>query len=451
MRVQDSSRLPRIAVTSDGQGIVSHAGIRLLAELAERVGLTSALSEAMAPTRTRRSAHDPGKVLVDLAVMLADGGDCLSDLAVLREQAAILGPIASDPTAWRVVDSVTKQLRESINAARAQARAAAWSAGARPAEIVLDLDATLVDSHSEKRFAAPTYKKGFGFAPIVCTLDATGEALAGMLRAGNASPNTASNQITVLDDALAQLPVKTKAADPDHGVAMLLRADSASATHDFVTALRARKITYSIGFPQTEDVRAAVLSVAEESWRGCLTQAGTERKGAECTEITHLLELSAWPEGTRVICRREDPHPGAQLTFSDAAGHRFQCFATDTPGPDIVALERRHRAHARVEDRIRCAKDTGLANLPFHDFASNNAWMLLVLIAQDLIAWTQQLLLDGELAAAEPKRLRYALWHTAGRLVRSGRRTLLRLARDWPFAEALVRAFVRLRALPVPT
>jgi hypothetical protein len=451
LRVQDSSRLPRIAVTSDGQGIVSHAGIRLLAELAERLGLTAALSEAMAPTRTRRSAHDPGKVLVDLAVMLADGGDCLSDLATLRDQAAIFGPVASGPTAWRVVDSVTKQLRESINAARAHARAAAWSAGARPEEFVLDLDATLLDAHSDKRFATPTYKKGFGFAAFVCTLDATGEALAGMLRPGNASPNTASNQITVLDDALAQLPVTTKAADPDHGVPMLLRADSASATHDFVEALRARKIAYSIGLPQTEGVRAAVLSVAEESWQGCLTQAGTERKGAECTEITHLLDLSAWPEGTRVICRREDPHPGAQLTFSDAAGHRFQCFMTDTQGPDIVALERRHRAHARVEDRIRCAKDTGLRNLPFHDFASNNAWLLLVLIAQDLVAWAQQLLLDGELARAEPKRLRYALWHTAGRLVRHGRRTVLRLAREWPWAETLARAFGRLRALPVPT
>jgi DDE family transposase len=152
-----------------------------------------------------------------------------------------------------------------------------------------------------------------------------------------------------------------------------------------------------------------------------------------------------------VICRREDPHPGAQLTFSDAAGHRFQCFATDTPGPDIVALERRHRAHARVEDRIRCAKDMGLRNLPFHDFASNNAWMLLVLIAQDLIAWAQRLLLDGELALAEPKRLRYALWHTAGRLVRSGRRAILRLARGWPWAKTLARAFSRLRALPAPT
>jgi hypothetical protein len=451
LRVQDSSRLPRIAVTSDGQGIVSHAGIRLLVELAERLGLTAALSKAMAPTRTRRSAHDPGTVLVHLAAMLADGGDCLSDLHTLRDQEEIFGPVASDPTAWRVVDSVTKQLRESINQARAEARARAWSAGARPEEFVLDLDATLLDAHSDKRFAAATYKKGFGFASFVCYLDATGEALAGMLRGGNASPNTASNQITVLDDALAQLPVATKAADPDHGVAMLLRADSASATHDFIDALRARTIEYSIGFPQTEGVRTAVLSVEESAWRPCLTQAGKEREGAECTEITHLLDLRAWPEGTRVICRREDPHPGAQLTFSDAAGHRFQCFATDTPGPDIVALERRHRAHARVEDRIRCAKDTGLANLPFHDFASNNAWMLLVLIAQDLIAWAQQLLLDGELARAEPKRLRYALWHTAGRLVRHGRHTILRLARAWPWAETLVRAFTRLRALPEPT
>jgi Transposase DDE domain group 1 len=357
--------------------------------------------------------------------------------------------VASDPTAWRVVDSVTKQLREAINRARAEARAVAWAAGARPERIVMDLDATLLGAHSEKRFAAPTYKKGFGFHPLGCYLDGTGEALAGMLRPGNAGANTASNQITVVDDALAQLPVKTRAADPDHGEPMLLRADSASATHDFVAALRARKINYSIGFPQTEDVRTAVLAVSEDAWTPCRTQAGTLRRGAECTEITGLLDLSAWPEGSRVICRREEPHPGAQLTFSDAEGHRFQCFLTDSPDADIVALEACHRAHARVEDRIRCAKDTGLENLPFHDFAANNAWLLLVLIAQDLLAWAQQLLLDGELARAEPKRLRYTLWHTAGRLVRTGRRTILRLARDWPFTEDLARAFSRLWALPL--
>lgn len=193
-----------------------------------------------------------------------------------------------------------------------------------------------------------------------------------------------------------------------------------------------------------------MLSVDEESWIACISQEGEPRPGAECAEIGHLLDLSSWPEGTRVICRREDPHPGAQLAFTDADGHRFQCFMTDTTGTDIVALEARHRAHARVEDRIREAKDTGLANFPFREFMPNAVWLALVLLAQDLLAWSQTLLIDdADLRRAEPKRMRYALWHMAGRLVRSGRRMILRLDRCWPWAKVLAAAFRRLRALPL--
>ncbi|MGH2609074.1 MAG: IS1380 family transposase [Tepidiformaceae bacterium] len=441
----------RINVTSDGEGIVSHAGALLLAELADRIGLTADLSRAMAPTRRRRSAHDPGKVLVDIAVALADGADCLADLAVLRANADVFGPVASDPTAWRVVSSIGTVELDAVNAARARTRARAWGAGVRRGWIVLDLDATLVTSHSEKQDAAPTYKHGFGFHPVMCYLDGTGEALAGMLRAGNAGSNTAADHLAVVDQALAQLPVATRADDPHAGEWMLLRADSASATHAFVDGLRHRGIEFSIGFPLTEDVRQAVLSLPERAWTGSMDQTCGLREGAECAEVTHLLDLGSWPEGTRAICRREDPHPGAQLTFTDQDGHRFQVFITDSADPDLAYLEARHRGHARVEDRIRCAKDTGMANLPFHDFAANQAWLTLVLMAQDLLAWAQRLCLDGQLAKAEPKRLRYALWHVAGRLVTTGRRRILRLAKGWPWADELVQAFRRLQALAVPT
>lgn len=230
---------------------------------------------------------------------------------------------------------------------------------------------------------------------------------------------------------------------------MLLRADSASATHAFVDGLRHRGIEFSIGFPLTEDVRQAVLCLPNGAWTSSIDQTCELREGAECAEVTHLLHLGSWPEGTRAICRREDPHPGAQLTFTDRDGHRFQVFITDSDDPDLAYLEARHRGHARVENRIRAAKDTGLANLPFHAFAANQAWLTLVLMAQDLVAWAQKLCLDGELARAEPKRLRYALWHLAGRLVRTGRRLILRLARGWPWATELAQAFRRLRALPL--
>lgn len=448
LQVKPSSGGSWVKVTGDGAGIVSHAGSLLLSELAQHVGLSGGLSHALTPSRMRRSAHDPGQVLVDLAVMIADGGDCLSDLKVLREQRQLFGAVASDATAWRVLDGIDDAAMARIDQARAAARARAWSAGMAPGQIVLDVDATLIVAHSEKEQAAPTYKRGFGFHPILCSLDGTNEPLAAIMRPGNAGSGTGSDHVAVLDRALAQLPVATTKQDVQSGEWMLVRGDSAACSHEFLDAVRERGLEFSVGFTLTENVREAVLKVPEKHWIGAMTQTpGQEREGAWVTEITDALDLSGWPEGSRVIVRRERPHPGAQLTFTDADGHRFQAFLTDSGEDDIVYLEARHRAHARVEDRIRVAKDTGMRNLPFGDFKRNQAWLALVLIAGDLIAWCQQLCLDGEFATAEPKRLRYALLHCAGRLVRTGRQIILRLQENWPWTAHLVAAFTRLRSL----
>jgi hypothetical protein len=421
--------------------------------MADALGLSAGLSGAMAPTRQRRSAHDPGRVVVDLAVMVADGGTSLSDLKVLRDQPDLFGHVASDPTAWRTLDSVDSVRLAAIDAVRAAARRTAWEAGARPPKdfIVLDFDATLVTSHSEKEQAAPTYKRGFGHHPLMCFADATGEALAGQLRPGNAGSNTAADHVSVLDAALAQLPVKTKKEDPEDGEWMLARADSAGATHGFVDALRERGLEFSIGFPMDEAVREAVLGLGESEWVEAIHQDMEVREGAEVAEITARLDLSAWPDGTRAIVRREEPHPGAQLSFTDVDGHRFQVFICDSTDPDLSYLEARHRGHARVEDRIRNAKQTGLMNFPCHDFENNAAWLGVVLMACDLLAWTQQLCLTGELAKAEPKRLRYCLLHAAGRIALTGRRTYLRLQANWPWSAELAGAFTRLHALPLRT
>lgn len=450
MQVKRSSRRPTVKVTADGTGVVSHAGSALLAELADAVGLRTGLSAAMAPTRQRRSAHDPGDVLIDLAVMLIDGGDCLSDLKVLREQPELFGQVASDPTAWRAIDALDAAATERVDKARAAARARVWAAGARPRWIVLDIDSTLIAAHSEKEQAAPTYKRGFGFHPLLCFLDGTNEALSGYLRPGNAGSGTAADHVAVIDQALAQLPVKTKAEDPRYGEWMLVRGDSAACSHEFLDHLRTRGVEFSVGFTLTEDVRNAVLDLPERAWVEAICQDPSEiRDSAWVAELTDRLDLSGWPAGTRAIVRRERPHPGAQLTFTDVDGHRFQVFITDSADPDLAFLEARHRGHARVEDRIRTGKDSGLRNLPFFEFSRNQAWLLLVLVALDLMAWTQGLCLEGELATAEPKRLRYTLLHCAGRIVRSGRRVWLRLQASWPWATALVAAFTRLRALPL--
>lgn len=430
-------------MAADGERLVSHAGVALLAELADRVGLSAALAEALVETRERRSRHDPGRVGRELAVMLCDGGDCVQDLQALRGQASLFGAVASETTAHRVLKSIDAGLLDELRAARAKARAAAWRAGGRPERIVLDIDATLVTAHSEKEAAAGNWKGGFGFHPLLCFLDETGEALGGLLRPGNAGSNTAADHEQVLIEALEQLPAEALEEQ------ILVRTDSGGATHDLTRTCRDAEIRFSVGYELTESVREALLELPEAAWQAALDAEGERREGAWVTELSDRVELAGWPEGHAPDRPPRAPPPGRQLSFSDADGHRFTCFLTDQQDADLPALELRHRRRARVEDRIRCAKDTGLENFPFHAFAHNEVWLELVLIAQDLFAWAQALTLDGELRHAEPKRLRHRLLHTAGRLVRSGRRTRLRLARDWPWAEVLAAAFRRLRRLPL--
>jgi Transposase DDE domain group 1 len=446
LRVQATNCASSFEVTTDGTGVVSHAGTALLRELADRVGLTKALGWRAAARRHRDAA-----VLRDLAVMLADGGDCLSDLAALRDQPELFGPVASTPTAWRVVERVATDPDglARLRAARAHGRARAWAAGAHPDPelLIVDADATLVLAHSDaKQGAEGTYKGSFGFHPLLAYLDrgqAPGEPLAGLLRPGNAPAGGADDLIELVDLALAQLP----AAARDQPV--LVRSDSAGASTRLAWHLRDDQVGFSLGMPIDAHVREAILTRPEHVWTPAIDPAGHLRHGAEVCELTGWLDLHTWPEGTRAICRREDAHPGAQLRFSDHDGHRFQVFLTDQPDGDLAALELRHRQRARVEDRIRAAKATGLRNLPFDRWRRNTVWLELVLAAQDLTVWTQALLLDGDLAVAEPKTLRYRLWHVAARIVRHARRRILRLQRSWPWAVTLARAFTRLRALPL--
>ena len=424
-------------VMADGNGLVSHAGTRLLAEMAGRSGLERELAWALLPLVRRSRQHDPGCVLVDLAVTAADGGVCVSDLAPMRAQPNLFGQVASQPTAWRLLDSIDEPVLARIQAARARARARVWAAGLAPERVTLDFDASLINVHSEKDGATPTYKKGFGFHPLFVFCDQTNEALAGTLREGRAGANDSADHVRLLNQAMDQLPVKPKAEDPQGGVDFLVRADSAGATHAFIDAIVARGMEFSIGFDITKAVRLAILEVPKRAWTDAMRQDLEPLERAGVAEITPWLDLSTWPEGTRAIVRREEPHPGAQFTIFEPDGWRHQVFITNDDDPDIVYLEARHRGHARVEDRIRCAKATGLNRFPSHDFTSNAGWLAVVLIAIDLTAWTQGLCLEGEMAEAEPKRLRWALWHTAGKVNTTGMRRTLHLDRTWPWAEDL--------------
>ena len=418
-------RVRTVEVTADGDGLVSHAGTALLAELADRVGLTGSLSGALASTRERRSAHDPGRVLRDIAVMLADGGDCVTDLDGLLGQERLFGPVASETTTHRTLKAVNEGVLARVRAARAVARERAWDAGGRPDSLTLDIDATLLTARSEKDLASGNYKHGYGFHPLGCWLAETGEPLAVMLRPGNAGSNTAADHFEVLQLALAQIP----AADLERE--MLVRTDVGGATHAFTAECRDARIGFSIGHPIDQQIRDQILEIPENAWVAAIDSDGEDRDGACVAELTDQLDLSAWPQGSRLVVRRERPHPGAQFTIFDEHGYRHTAFLTDQPG-DIPTLEMRHRQRARVEDCIRTAKDTGMRNLPHQAFTHNQTWLELSLIAQELLCWTRLLLLDARLRLAEPKRLRHRLLHVAGRIGQHGRRVRLRLQADWP-------------------
>lgn len=450
-----------LSVSGDGVGVVAHAGSAGLRLLADRVGLTGAVSAAL----TRRSfvpRHDRGQVLTDVAVMLADGGEAIADIDVLRHQTPLLGPVASAPTVWRTLAELSPARLAAVDKARARVRRHVWSLlpGGVPAScvadtdlgetVVLDVDATVVVAHSEKESAAPTFKGSFGFHPIGVWCDNTTELLAARLRPGNAGANTTADHLDVLAAAIGQIPAR-------HRKHLLIRADGAGASHgllDWITAqnqIRGRKVEYSVGFALTEALRQAIVLVPEKVWEPALDADGGVRTGGDVAELTGLLNLSSWPAGMRVIVRRERPHPGAQLSmFEERDGWRYQAFVTNTATGQLAFLEARHRAHARVEDRIRHAKDTGLGRFPSREFVINTAWLSAVAIAADLTAWLRLLALTGPLAKAEPKALRYRLLHVPARLTRSARRRHLRIPATWPWVDDLVAVFARISAIPQP-
>ena len=468
---------PRVEVTADGDGVVSHVGARVMADLADATTLTARLSAIFAARTAPQTAHDPGRVLVDVAIMVADGGECISDIATLSDQAEVFGAVASDSTCWRVLDAITAADLDAVAAARAAAREVAWAqraeitgqalpaslvAGAplldgdgRPV-LVIDEDATIVIAHSEKESAAATFKRTFGFHPVLAFCDNSNEALAGALRPGNAGSNTAADLIAVLDAALAQIPDEYR-----HGYPILVRLDGAGASKALLAHIRSRReqhvhAEFSIGWAVGEREHAAIAKLPEAVWTPAIDVVGDPRDSAMVAELTGLLPAAMftdYPAGMRVIVRRERPHPGAQLDLiEERDGWRYTCFATDTPVGQHAWLDARHRAHARVEDRIRCGKDTGLGRFPSKKFAINHAWLACTLTAIDLIAWMQTILLaeHPELAKAEPKTLRYRLLHVAARLVRGGRKLRLKIDRRWRWAPVLAAAFHRLRTLPLP-
>ena len=314
-----------------------------------------------------------------------------------------------------------------------------------------------------------------------CWCDNTGEPLAGMLRPGSAGSNTTTDHLTVLEEAIAALPAKYRRR-------LMVTCDGAGASHGLIEHLGklasrpGHHLIYSVGWELGKREKTAITQVPPGAWQIAVDPRGEVRERrasdacadrgcvhrrcwieeAHVTELTGLLrqgpagdQLAGWPEAMRIFARRERPHPGAQLSlFETADGWRYSLWVTNLPTltrgwrGQLAYIDAAHRVHARVEDAIRTGKDTGIGKFPSQSFAINTAWLSASLIAATLLAWLRLLTLDGDLARAEPKTLRYRVLHAAARLTRSGRRRQLKISPTWPWANAIATAWTRITALP---
>ena len=388
---------------------MAHVGLHALGRFADRVGLGDALSAAIPWSGERFPLHDRGKVLVQMALMLAGGGESCADIEHLRLQEDLFGWVPSDTTVFRTFHQITPPTRKGIAQALAGVRAEVWrrsSATTGSAPVILDIDASLVEVHSEhKAGAAPTFKGGYGFHPMFCFADATGEALSSVLRPGNDGANTIADHVTVLDGAVAQLPEEIAAGHhegDDPGLvqrSVIVRADSAGCTHGFLGACRARNIGFFVTARSNAQVTGAILAAIGEEhvWEPALDQDGELREGAAVCELTSLIDDPNLPEGTRLIVRREPLHPGAQRSLFPSLEFRYWGFYTDQDG-DPVTLDATMRAHAHVEQHIARLKDSGLSRFPFTSFEANANWMMAVTMSADLVRWFQLLCFERPMA-----------------------------------------------------
>jgi hypothetical protein len=460
-----------LELAGGASGLIGAVGAPLLRLLAEQSGLRAALSAALARSGFV-PGHDRGQVLVDVAVALGLGATSVAGAVdVLHQSLAALQAVASAPTAWRALEELDDAALARIAKARAAQRRSVWARLAHRPDgfpwvavagqvwqgwIVMDVDASLVESHSDKEGAAPTYKKHiFGLHPILVSCANTDEVLAVQLRNGNAGSNTVTDHVAVLSEAIAQLP-------PRYRRKIVFRADGAGATKDLLAWIKAEAAVhghdwrYSVGFDVTEPVRKAITQVPADVWAPAVTPEGELRRGAQVTEITGLLDLAdGWPPDMRVLARTEPLHPRHRKQASPIEkqrGQRFQATATDLPGNHYPRLDAFHRNHAGIEAVIKTGKDLGLRRLPSYSFAFNQAWCIVVALAADLLAWLRQLALDHHpvLSKATPATLRRALLSVPARLVHRARKRLIRLADDHPYQADLILAWNKIRALDTP-
>jgi hypothetical protein len=451
----------RVVVESGGVGVVAHVGLHAVGSLADRLDLGAELSSAIPWAGRGVPVYDRGNILVHMSLVLAGGGEACTDIEHLGLSSGLFGSVCSDTTAARVFSEISEGTRASIGLAIARVRERVWSrlpVGTGSDPVVLDIDASLVEIHSEnKENAAAHYKGGYGFHPMFCFADATGEMLSGVLRPGNAGANNARDHIRVLDEAIGQLPgpiaVGHRDGD-DRGLVdrrLIVRADSAGNTREFLEACKARHVGFFVTARKNTQVSEAVFdAIGVEVWAPALnTVRGPRRqdgKGAVVADLSSLVDLSGFPPGTRFIVRREPRHEGASVTLFESWEYRYHGFYTDQDG-DPAELDKMMREHAHVEQHIQRLKDSGLCRFPFRDFNANETWMMTVGLAADLVCWFRLLCLKGPWRNARLKSLRWNLFHIPGRLVRKSRQRIVRIIDGWPAAEVLAEAYRHIAAI----
>ena len=445
----------RVRVESGGSGVVAHVGLHALGAFADRLEIGSLLSSKIPARGERLPLHDRGKVLVQMALMLAGGGESCADIEHLRLQGDLFGSVPSDTTVFRTFHEIGSSTRKELSTSLALVREKVWdeaglTTGSDP--VILDIDASLVEIHSEnKEGAAPHFKGGYGFHPMLCFADATGEALSGVLRPGNAGANTVADHVTVLDDAIRQLPREISAG---HGAgddaelvrrSVVVRADAAGCTTGFLSACRSRNVGFFVTARSNAQLHQAISDAegVEGVWLEAVTKDGELRDGAMVAELTSLIDTSGLPDRSRFIVRREPLHPGAQRSLFPSLDFRYWGFYTDQDG-DPRQLDLTMRAHAHVESHIQRLKDSGLCRFPFTKLAANEAWMFAVMLSADLVRWFQLVCLDDTWRNARPKALRWGIFHAPGRLIRSARRRVVRVIDGWPTTEVILAAYKRI-------
>ena len=448
----------RVVVEPGGTGVVAHVGLHALGCFADRLGLGDSLSARIPWAGGGVPLHDRSKVLVQSALMLAGGGECCLDIEHLRVGGDLFGSVPSDTTVFRTFHEISADTRAGIAEAVAKVRAQVWSRSAATTgtdPVILDIDASLVDIHSEnKEQTAPTFKGGFGYHPMFCFADATGETLSALLRPGNAGSNTVADHITVLDGAIGQLPTEIASGHQEGEDAefvkraVIVRADSAGCTEGFLSACRARNVGFFVSARSNAQVTAAIFDAigVEGVWLASLSQDGEEREESAVCELTSLIDDDKLPAGTRLIVRREPLHPGAQRSLFPSLDFRYWGFYTDQDG-DPRELDVTMRAHAHVEQHICRLKDSGLLRFPFTDFEANSNWLMLVALSADLVRWFQLLCMDGTWIDARPKALRWGIFHAPGRLIHRARQQIVRIIDGWPTTPALLDAYQRIELI----